>query len=115
LPRAAEQGGASDPTTTRGLRRCGRCGQPVDSEYPKAKYCSNACRQRAYRGRLRQKAKPGDLGFCFNVPFYAPKYVKYWFVQCQNPFCNKTFKAKRRGARYCPKRCRQKAWRERHR
>jgi len=36
-------------------RRCGSCGREFFSQRPEARYCRAACRQKAYRQRVRAR------------------------------------------------------------
>ena len=42
-------------------RQCAACGAWFYAGRPEARYCRGACRQRAYRARLKKDRQPGDV------------------------------------------------------
>jgi hypothetical protein len=54
---AASPVGAADvpPLSPPAMRRCASCGAPLRATHAKRRFCSAACRQRAYRGRRTSK------------------------------------------------------------
>src|SRR5438874_2445502 len=56
----AESGGwATGAAARRLVARCAVCAQPLGWRRTDARYCRNACRQRAYRCRLREAVLSG--------------------------------------------------------
>lgn len=71
---------------------CTFCGEPFESSSPKAKYCSQRCKNDAYMKRRKERKVLEEQKICI--------------------MCKKQFIAKKKDAMYCCKACKQKAYRE---
>lgn len=76
------------------MRECAICGKPFDSNYPTAKYCSDACKKEAYRLWVKNFRDARDA-----------EYAKT-LLTC--PICGKQF-PKEKGKRqvYCSRECKK--------
>lgn len=74
---------------------CAFCGDSFKSSSPKAKYCSQRCKNDAYMKRRKGRTELEKQKIC--------------------AMCKKQFMAKKKDAMYCSNACKQKAYRERKR
>jgi hypothetical protein len=112
-------------------RRCVVCRTKLPKQAgPRRRYCGNGCAAKAYRLRKRRKFA-GDMArgvtkaYALVVPRdgfpdYGEPLVRTaaeFIAKVRCPVCGTVTwpgVRRRRDARYCSNRCRQRAWRERH-
>ncbi len=87
---------------------CANCGKEYEFS-KKSMYCSDACRQSAYRKRRRQ----GEVIETNNNSVAGQSYKRSGFLSvCEH--CKIEYIAKRESSKYCSGLCRLAAWKRKH-
>lgn len=105
--------------TRRNVRRCGECSAPLpEGSRRSRRYCSSACRTRAWRQMRARRAQLDAGGEAMRAliegrphpwpQFKCPECGSRWYSS-DTPFGTR----KRSDSRYCSPRCRTRAWRSR--